>query len=183
MRSHRIQYHEKTQGQLFCNDKASVLVDALLKECRQHGVNILLKTQVDAIKTKDDGYAALTTQGTIECDSLVIATGGLSIPSMGSSPFAYQLAQQFDMPVVPTRAALVPFTLDVYDKKDIEPLSGIAFPCALHTEEKGFNDDLLFTHRGLSGPAAYNCPLIGKVAQPSPSIASKLMPHRSASPS
>lgn len=154
--SHNIPYHEKMLGQLFCDGKARVLVDALLQDLDKSGAKLQLNTDLNEVKELPDqsGFVCETSSGRIQCESLVVATGGLSIPSMGTTPFAYQLAESFNIPVRPTRAGLVPFTVDVADKNHIEPLSGVSFPCELTCKQIAFQEDILLTHRGLSGPAA-----------------------------
>ncbi len=154
--SHSIAYHEKTLGQLFCDTKASALLDALLADLKQAGGLLQLSTDVENITPLPNqaGFICDTTHKKIRCSSLVVATGGLSIPSMGTTPFAYQLAESFNVPIVPMRAGLVPFTLDANDKKQIEPLSGISFKAQLSCKEVSFTNDVLLTHRGVSGPAA-----------------------------
>jgi len=154
--AHNIAYHEKTQGQLFCDTKACVIVDALLEDLSHAGAQLAVSVEVGEITLLESqpGFICQTSLGPIQCESLVIATGGLSIPSMGTTPFAYQLAESFGIPIVPTRAGLVPFTVDIHDKEQIEPLAGISFPSRLSCETTSFEDDLLLTHRGISGPAA-----------------------------
>tara|TARA_R110000868_G_scaffold8205_3_gene42462 strand:- start:50384 stop:51565 length:1182 start_codon:yes stop_codon:yes gene_type:complete len=151
---HDIPYHEKTLGQLFCDKKSKDIVDMLLQECDDAGVNIKLNVSVDNIKQEqDNSFALKTTLGELQCQSLVIATGGLSIPTMGASPFGYKVAEQFGIAIRPTRAALVPFTLQPHDKEKSEALSGIAVDCTAECNNTQFNEAMLFTHRGLSGPA------------------------------
>lgn len=151
--SHHIAYEEKTQGQLFCQGKARELLDALLSDCAASGVAIRLKTSIQSVKHKGDHWFIETEQEMIQAESLVVATGGLSIPSMGSSPFAYRLAEQFAIPVLPVRAGLVPFTLAPNDLERFAELAGVSLLVSIETNGVVFADDLLFTHRGLSGPA------------------------------
>ena len=153
VKKHRIPFHEKTLGQLFCDHKSQDIVDLLLKECQQYQVNIQLNTSIETITALTQGFKLKTTQGSFSCDSLVIATGGLSIPTMGASPFGYKIAEQFGLKVWPTRAGLVPFTLQPHDKAKLEPLSGVSVNCIAQSEDQNFHEDMLFTHRGLSGPA------------------------------
>ena len=151
---YRIPYHERQHGQLFCNDSAKDIVEMLLAECGLYGVTILLQTPV--IKVSPDaggGFGLHIAQGRLHCRSLVVATGGLSIPKIGATPFGYQLADQFGIKVWPTRAGLVPLTLQPDDKERLAPLSGIAVACEVHAGSRCFQENLLFTHRGLSGPA------------------------------
>ncbi len=149
---HKVKYYEKTLGQLFCVNKSQEIVNLLLKECEQNNVNIRLNTQVTAIqKTKE--FLLDTSIGKILTSSLVIATGGLSIPTLGASPFAYKVAEQFAIKVWPTRAGLVPFTLSPEYKELYAPLTGVATDCIVEVNDVSFSEALLFTHRGLSGPA------------------------------
>ena len=152
VQKHGIAYHEKHKGQLFCDQKAKDIVNLLLAECEQANVSIRLNCSVEQVK-HEDSYLLSTSQGEFSCQSLVIASGGLSIPTMGASPFGYKIAEQFGLPVWPTRAGLVPFTLHVKDKEKFAGLSGLALPCVVNNETINFDEDLLFTHRGLSGPA------------------------------
>ncbi|CCD06846.1 TPA: NAD(P)/FAD-dependent oxidoreductase [Legionella pneumophila] len=151
---HKIAFHEKTLGQLFCDNKSKDIVDMLLKECERYGAAIYLNTVIEQIqKTNDYSFKISTTKGRFHCHSIVIATGGLSIPTMGASPFAYKIAEQFNIKVWPTRAGLVPFTLDVLEKDRLSVLSGIGVDSLVNNERNQFREHILFTHRGLSGPA------------------------------
>lgn len=126
----------------------------LLAECEKAGVSIQLNTQIKHIKKLSREQFEIKTQNTTyHCQSLVIATGGLSIPTLGASPFAYHVAEQFGISVYPTRAGLVPFTLNPEDKQKLAPLSGIGLPSLVHNQRAQFKEAILFTHRGLSGPA------------------------------
>ncbi|RUR19971.1 NAD(P)/FAD-dependent oxidoreductase [Legionella sp. km535] len=154
VKKHNIPFHEKTLGQLFCDNKSKDIVDMLLSECEQFKAEIHLNTSIEKIqKTGDRCFKVNTSRGTFQCHSLVIASGGLSIPTMGASPFAYKVAEQFNIKVWPTRAGLVPFTLDVHDKERISVLSGIGVDSIVSNERNQFREHVLFTHRGLSGPA------------------------------
>ncbi|KTD37516.1 flavoprotein [Legionella moravica] len=154
VKKHNIPFHEKTLGQLFCDNKSKDIVDMLLSECEQFKAEIHLNTSIEKIqKTDDRCFKVNTSRGTFQCHSLVIASGGLSIPTMGASPFAYKVAEQFNIKVWPTRAGLVPFTLDVHDKERISVLSGIGVDSIVSNERNQFREHVLFTHRGLSGPA------------------------------
>jgi predicted Rossmann fold flavoprotein len=154
VKKHRIAYYEKTKGQLFCKNKAHEIVDMLLAECHDAGASVQLKTHINQIqKTSDNTFILETSAGTYSCASLVIASGGLSIPTLGASPFAYQVAEQFGIHVWPTRAGLVPFTLNPEDKAKLAPLAGVSLDCVAYNQHAEFQDALLFTHRGLSGPA------------------------------
>lgn len=161
VKKHKIPFQEKTLGQLFCVHKSSDIVNMLLLECEGAGVELRLGLTVDAIEhlgpdpSSQQGarFKMQTTQGEFQCQSLVIATGGLSIPTMGASPFGYKIAEQFGLKLWPTRAGLVPFTLHVEDKERFSELSGIAVDCIVQYEKQSVRENLLFTHRGLSGPA------------------------------
>ncbi|BCA94217.1 membrane protein [Legionella antarctica] len=154
VKKHAIPFHEKTLGQLFCDNKSKDIVDMLLAECHQGGALIHLDTSIQKIqRTKDQQFKIYSNKGTIHCESLVIATGGLSIPTMGASPFAYKIAEQFGIKIWPTRAGLVPLTLDVLEKEKLSVLSGISVDSQVQNERNQFRENLLFTHRGLSGPA------------------------------
>ncbi len=154
VKRHRIPFHEKTLGQLFCDDKSHAILQMLLDECKAVDVTIQLNTSVTKIdKVGEHTFNLATSSGTIQCESLVIASGGLSIPTMGASPFGYQVATQFGLSVWPTRAGLVPLTLQPADKDKLSVLSGISVDSCASTVSKSFREHLLFTHRGLSGPA------------------------------
>ena len=150
---YRIPFHERAHGQLFCNDSARDILDMLLAECDKAGVTVQLNTRIDSIRRLDNRFHLKTDSGNFTCQSLVVATGGLSIPKMGASPLGYKIAEQFGINVLPTRAALVPFTLQPEDKEKFSPLSGIALPCVVSNDRRSFSENVLFTHRGLSGPA------------------------------
>ncbi|MDO9104736.1 MAG: NAD(P)/FAD-dependent oxidoreductase [Methylovulum sp.] len=150
---HGIPYHEREHGQLFCNDSAKDILNMLLAECADAGVTVQLDTRIDSIGKSVDTFYIDTSKGSFACPSLVVATGGLSIPKMGATPLGYKIAEQFGIHVVPTRAALVPFTLQPDDKAKLSVLSGIAVPCVVSNPRQSFSENILFTHRGLSGPA------------------------------
>ncbi|MBQ4798480.1 NAD(P)/FAD-dependent oxidoreductase [Pseudoalteromonas sp. MMG006] len=151
---HGLAYHHKTLGQLFCDNSAQDIVDILLTECEWAGVNIKLRSEVLSVTKTDSGYSVTTEQETLTCESLVIASGGLTMPKLGASPIGYKIADQFGLKVLPTMAALVPFTLHQYDKERFEGLSGISISCEVSSEDGTiFKENILFTHRGLSGPA------------------------------
>ncbi|OZS65274.1 aminoacetone oxidase family FAD-binding enzyme [Proteus mirabilis] len=154
VQKHHIAYHEKTLGQLFCDDSAQQIVDLLLAECHEGKVSIRLRSEVTQIEKTAEGFTLLVGGKTITASSVVIASGGLSMPGLGTTPFGYKIAQQFGLNVLPTRAGLVPFTLHKPQLEQLSPLSGVAIP-AIVTAENGtqFKENILFTHRGLSGPA------------------------------
>ena len=150
---YQIPYYEKKLGQLFCVDKSSRIVDMLLSECKKYQTSIQLNQVIESIKQIEHQFIIECQSLRYRCQSLVIATGGLSIPTLGSSPFGYQVATQFGLQVYPTRAALVPLTLHTEDKEKFESLSGISLHCVVQYNQIEFKENVLFTHRGLSGPA------------------------------
>ena len=150
---HGIAYHEKERGQLFCDLSAKLIVTMLADECRQAGVRIDVNGRVTAVERAGDGFAIETGGSSIHAASLVIASGGLSIPKMGATGFGYELAKKFGHSIVPTRAALVPLTFSTDDLAQYQDLSGIALPVEASCNGQNFNGPMLFTHRGISGPA------------------------------
>jgi predicted Rossmann fold flavoprotein len=151
---HKIPFHEKTLGQLFCDNKSKDILEMLLQECADVNAEIRLNTSVTHIeKLSDHHFKIKSTRGDFHCQSLVIASGGLSIPTMGASPFGYQVAEQFGLPIWPTRAGLVPLTLHLEDKNKFAALSGISVASDVTHQQTSFRENILFTHRGLSGPA------------------------------
>lgn len=173
---HGVAYHEKKLGQLFCDGKSSDILELLLTECREADVQIHLETSVETIASHDGGYRLSTSSGEFVCQSLVIATGGLSIPTLGASGFGYQVARQFGHNVLPTRAGLVPFTLtDPQLKHLCTELSGTSVEdCRVSCNGQSFVENILFTHRGLSGPAILQ---ISSYWQPGDSVEIDLLPH------
>ena len=152
--SYKIPYHERDHGQLFCDDSSKDILNLLLEECKKANVKIQLNSKISDIKHKEDGSFIIKSENIIyQCHSLVIASGGLSIPKMGASPFGYKVAEQFNIKVWPTAAGLVPFTLHNHDKEKLSDLSGIAINSIVNVKNKSFRENILFTHRGLSGPA------------------------------
>jgi len=150
---YNIPFHERSHGQLFCDDSAKDILNMLLDECKKGSVDIRLNTEILSIeKTEAGRFTVTTSSGKISAESLVIATGGLSIPKMGATAFGYQVAEQFGHTIYPTHAGLVPFTLQPADKETLSPLSGIAVDAIVNNERKFFRESILFTHRGLSGP-------------------------------
>lgn len=170
---YNIPYHERDHGQLFCDRSAKDILSMLLRECRQYGVSIQLNTAVTRITSQKSGFRLETTQGCYVCQSLVIASGGLSIPKMGATPFGYQIATQFSLPIVPTHAGLVPLTWQDCDKQRFAPLSGIAVPAVVRFGNHVFRENMLFTHRGLSGPVILQ---ISSYWRPGESITIDLLP-------
>lgn len=172
---YRIPYHEKTLGQLFCDDKAKDIVNLLTTECELAGVSIKLHCTIHNIRKVESGFRVKTSLGEYHCQSLVIATGGLSIPTMGATAFGYQVAEQFGLAVYPTRAGLVPFTLHEHDKARFAPLAGVATPIDVASRTQRFAESMLFTHRGLSGPAMLQ---ISSYWQPGEDIRINFLPNR-----
>ncbi len=154
VKKHHIEFHERSHGQLFCNNSAKDILSMLITECEQVGVLVHLNTQIEALQKESDQYFTVSSKlGRFRCQSVVIATGGLSIPSMGTSPYGYKIAEQFAVKTWPTSAGLVPFTLQPEDKNKFSILSGIAVDSIVTFQKHSFRENLLFTHRGLSGPA------------------------------
>ncbi|MGM0481142.1 MAG: NAD(P)/FAD-dependent oxidoreductase [Pseudomonadota bacterium] len=149
---YQIPYHEKTLGQLFCDDSAKDIVKMLLAECQRYGAQVQLRTEILQVSYQSP-YQINTTQGSYQADKLVVACGGLSMPKLGATPLGYQLAEQFGHDIVPVRAGLVPFTLQEQQKQHFAELSGISLPITASAGEGYFKEAMLFTHRGLSGPA------------------------------
>ncbi|RNM22786.1 BaiN/RdsA family NAD(P)/FAD-dependent oxidoreductase [Dickeya undicola] len=171
---HGIAYHEKTLGQLFCDDSAQQIVDMLMKECEAGKVTLRLRSEVLSVEKTERFLVKLNT-GLVQAAALVVATGGLSMPGLGATPFGYQLAAQFGLNVLPTRAALVPFTLHKPLLEQLQTLSGVSVP-AVVTAENGttFRENILFTHRGLSGPAILQ---LSSYWQPGEFVTINLLPN------
>ncbi|HMJ34900.1 MAG TPA: NAD(P)/FAD-dependent oxidoreductase [Baekduia sp.] len=150
---HGVPYHEKKLGQLFCDNKSRDILEMLLEECRQAGVELHLNTSVQQIEKTEAGYLLSTGLGPIASPSLVVATGGLSIPTLGATGFGYEIARQFGHTVLATRAGLVPFIITDQLKDLCAELSGTSVACLVSCNDQSFRENLLFTHRGLSGPA------------------------------
>ncbi|PJC71218.1 MAG: aminoacetone oxidase family FAD-binding enzyme, partial [Zetaproteobacteria bacterium CG_4_8_14_3_um_filter_59_5] len=148
-----IAYHERSHGQLFCDDSARDIVDMLLDACSEAGVTLRMKTEVASVSRTEDGFSLSTNHGEYHCRQLVLATGGLSLPKIGASPFGLKLAEKFDLPIVPPRAGLVPFTFTGADVDSIKALAGIALDVTVSCRGTAFTGAMLFTHRGLSGPS------------------------------
>ncbi|WP_346948766.1 NAD(P)/FAD-dependent oxidoreductase [Dyella sp.] len=151
---HRIAYHEKELGQLFCDESSKLIVRMLLDECAAAGARVETSCAVDRVRKTDEGFAVHTARGELHAQSLVVASGGLSIPSMGATGFGYELAKQFGHQVLPTRAGLVPLTLSGKHQERYQDLSGLALPLVeARVGKRAFRAGMLFTHRGVSGPA------------------------------
>jgi len=151
---YNIAYHEKTLGQLFCDKSSKQIINMLVSECEKSGVEIVVNNKVHNIINNDDGFNLSTDDSkTIKTSSLVIATGGPSIPKMGSTGWGYDVAKQFSLNIISPKAALVPFTLDKKTIPNPETLSGISLEVIVSCNNKSFREGLLFTHKGLSGPS------------------------------
>jgi hypothetical protein len=187
VKKHRIAYHEKHKGQLFCDDSSEQIIQMLRAECQQGEVAWRMPCKIGAIEKTGTGFLVTAEGGDISCDSLVIATGGLSIPKIGATDLGYRIARQFDMGIVEPRPGLVPLTFDGPSWEAFAPLAGIALEVEVSTgggkgKGKGgkgksgghFREDLLFTHRGLSGPAILQ---ISSYWQPGTPIVLDLLPE------
>jgi predicted Rossmann fold flavoprotein len=151
--SYNIAHHEKTRGQLFCDGSSRQIVDMLLAECRKAHAQLRLGIKISAITKGESGFVVITDQGEFRGRSLVVATGGPSIPKMGASGFGYRIAEQFGLKIVPPRPALVPLTFDTALLAQFADLSGVSVDAIISCGKARFDEALLFTHRGLSGPA------------------------------
>ena len=171
---HRIAYHEKELGQLFCNESSKQIVAMLLANCAAAGVEIRTLCSIEQVQHTDAGQFRLrTTQGTFSAPAVVVACGGLSIPSMGASGFGYQLAKQFGHTVLPTRAGLVPLTLTGKHAERLHDLAGVSLPIEAHCNGAAFKNFMLVTHRGISGPALLQ---ISSYWQPGDDLRLNLLP-------
>ena len=151
---HGIAWHEKTLGQLFCDDSADQIVAMLVAECEKGNVTTRLRSEILSVTRDDEGYTLQLNGDEVSADKLVIASGGLSMPGLGATPFGYKVAEQFGLKVLPTRAGLVPFTLHKPMLEQLQVLSGVSVPSVITAQDGTvFRESLLFTHRGLSGPA------------------------------
>ncbi|WP_042286678.1 NAD(P)/FAD-dependent oxidoreductase [Citrobacter sedlakii] len=169
-----IAWHEKTLGQLFCDDSAQQIVDMLVAECEKGNVTLRLRSEVLSVTRDNDGYTLALNGMNVGAKKLVIASGGLSMPGLGATPFGYKIAEQFGLKVLPTRAGLVPFTLHKPLLEQLQVLSGVSVPSVITAEDGTiFRENLLFTHRGLSGPAVLQ---ISSFWQPGEFVTINLLP-------
>jgi predicted Rossmann fold flavoprotein len=168
-----IAWHEKTRGQLFCDGSSRQIIEMLLEECR--GAQLRFGVRISAIAKNEGGFVVTTDQGEFRCRSLVVATGGPSIPKMGASGFGYRIAEQFGLKIVPPRAALVPLTFDAAMLAQFRDLSGVSVDAVVSCGKTHFDEALLFTHRGLSGPAILQ---ISSYWHPGEDIAIDMAPER-----
>ena len=175
---HRIAYHEKELGQLFCDVSSKLIVKMLMDECAAAGAQVRTHCAIVRVTVEDDGtFALATSQGALRGERLVVATGGLSIPAMGATGFGYELARQFGHDVLPTRAGLVPLTLSGKHQERMEGLSGVAMPVTARCNGMAFSNAMLVTHRGVSGPAILQ---ISSYWQPGDALTLDLLPGRDA---
>lgn len=171
---HGIAWHEKTLGQLFCDESAEQIVTMLVDECEKGKVTTRLRSEILSVTRDDAGYTLQLNGDVVSVDKLVIASGGLSMPGLGASPFGYKVAEQFGLKVLPTRAGLVPFTLHKPMLEQFQVLSGVSVPSVITAEDGTvFRESLLFTHRGLSGPAVLQ---ISSFWQPGEFVSINLLP-------
>ena len=173
---HGIAYHEKELGQLFCDDSSKQIVRMLLDECVVAGVTVEANCGVQRVRKTPEGFSVFTARGEVHAQSLVVASGGLSIPSMGASGFGYELARQFGHEVLPIRAGLVPLTLSGKHQEHYQDLAGVALPAVeARVGKQSFRAGLLFTHRGISGPAILQ---ISSYWQPGDDLRIDLLPDQ-----
>lgn len=171
LRQHRISWHEKHKGQLFCDDSSEDIIRMLRAECDKGGVRWRMETRVDAVRAEGEGYALDTSAGVITAHRVVVATGGMAIPQLGATDFGLKLARQWGLKIIEPRPALVPLVFDAADWKPYAALSGVAVEVGIATgaAKRGggaFLEDLLFTHRGLSGPAVLQISSFWEPGQP-----------------
>ncbi|MBQ5949395.1 NAD(P)/FAD-dependent oxidoreductase [Massilia sp. ST3] len=182
VKKHRIAYHEKHRGQLFCDDSSERIIAMLRAECEAGGVDLRMPVKIAGVQKTDAGFLVSTDSGELEVASVVVATGGLSIPKIGATDLGYRIATQFGLKVIEPRPGLVPLTFDGPSWEPFAPLAGIALEVDVSTgsgKGKGalrgqFREDLLFTHRGLSGPAILQ---ISSYWQPGTPIVLDLLPE------
>ena len=174
---HEIPWHEKTPGQLFCDRSSKDIVAMLAEECSQADAEIRTSVAVSAITKTDPDLLINSSIGDLHTKKLVIATGGLSIPKMGATDFGHRIAKQFGLKVLPLRAALVPFTLPEQELKLWSELSGVSLPVTARSETASFQENMLFTHRGLSGPAMLQ---LSSYWEPGENIETNLFPEKEA---
>ncbi|MGI4953103.1 MAG: NAD(P)/FAD-dependent oxidoreductase [Janthinobacterium lividum] len=176
VQKHGIAYHEKTLGQLFCDGSARQIVDMLLAECEAAGVVLRLGGAVTDVQ-RADAFQVTTASGVAEAPALVLATGGLSIPKLGATGFAHEAARRFGLPLTPIRPGLVPLAFAGGDLELMRPLSGVALPVQASAGRAAFDEAMLFTHRGLSGPAVLQA---SSYLQPDAAMTVDMLPGRDA---
>ncbi|MDZ4186310.1 MAG: NAD(P)/FAD-dependent oxidoreductase [Desulfuromonadales bacterium] len=176
VKEYKIRFVEREHGQLFCEQSASEILAMLLDQCEKSGVRILTRQTITEVKRDGEGdFVVTANQISYGATSLVIASGGLAMSDLGASDFGYQLAKTFGHTIIPTRPGLVPLTFNTQDKEILTPLSGIAIPATVSCRKKSFTENLLFTHRGLSGPVILQ---ISNYWQPGDAITIDLLPER-----
>ncbi|MEL7453719.1 MAG: NAD(P)/FAD-dependent oxidoreductase [Pseudomonadota bacterium] len=174
MAAHGLTWHEKTLGQLFCDQKSTAVIEMLLTELDRAGGSLALNTVIESVESDAEGFVAQTSEGPIRAATLIVATGGLSIPKMGATAFAYDLAKQFGHDIVPPRPALVPMTFTDEHRDAFSDLSGVSVAVEARAQTgPSFVENLLFTHRGLSGPSVLQ---ISSYWHPGEAIAFDLLP-------
>jgi len=174
VQKHHISFSEREQGQLFCNGSSRDILNMLLSECEDAGVSFQTDSKIEKIEADGGhGFKVCTNQGSFFCESLVVATGGLSVPATGASPLGYEIARQFHISIMPLRPGLVPFTLQPEDKEKLSALSGISVEAVVSNGRQSFRGSILFTHRGLSGPAVLQ---MSSYWQPGQEITINLLP-------
>ena len=178
VRRHRIRYHEKTLGQLFCDDSATRILEMLLEECKAAGVEIRTACKVNGVR-RDTRFVVETGEGDFDAAAVVAATGGLSIPKMGATDFGYRLARQFGLKVVQPYPALVPLVFDGEDRQRWGEMAGVSLPVRAGCGKADFEEKLLFTHRGVSGPAVLQ---VSSYWRPGAEVAVDLLPARRFAP-
>jgi hypothetical protein len=166
VKGHGILFHEKKLGQLFCDGSAKQIVDMLMDECRKSGVALHLDLEVNGVEKAVGGFTVCTTAGDFNAPSLVIATGGLSLPKLGATPFGYEVARKFGLNIIPTVPALDGFVLPEAERRFFAELSGVSVDVIIVCGGVFFRESLLFTHAGLSGPAALQASLYWKSGDP-----------------
>lgn len=164
--AHRIRYHEKKLGQLFCDRSAEDIVNMLISECRKSKAEFLLSCKIKGITKESEQFVLASERGIISCDSLVIATGGLSIPKIGATGFGYEIAKQFGLKLEDTFPALVGFDLKAADMQKLSSLTGVAFDSTVTCRKHSFRENTLFTHTGISGPAVLQASLYWNPGDP-----------------
>src|SRR5205807_964768 len=175
---HRIPYHEKTLGQLFCDRSAEDITELLESECRAAGAQIFLQSRIREVQRTTE-FVVRTEAGEFAAPALVVATGGLSIPKMGATPFGYQLARQFGLKIVPTKPALVPFVFAGNDRGRYCDLAGVSSEVIAKAKHHAFREKMLITHRGISGPAILQISSYWEKGQP---VQIDLAPSRALAP-
>jgi predicted Rossmann fold flavoprotein len=173
---HGIAWHEKTLGQLFCDQSSRQIIDMLRAECGQGGVEWWQPCEVHGVESTAPGFRIRTARGTVRASSLVVATGGLTVPKIGATPFAYRLAEQLGLAVVPPKPALVPLTFDAALLERYGELAGVSLDAETSCAGGRFRESLLFTHRGLSGPAILQVSSYWQQANASEPIHVNLLP-------